>query len=227
MAYSYLYVLKYETITIHNSHVCKPQVENMNEIVPLQAEIDELSKYAKSMGGTAQYLPTSKIVISEFAALKCRYGCRGYGKRFSCPPNATTPEETRKILAEYQHAIMFRFTERDGFLGYTSPPGNPETTAAWVHRSMLALERHAFMAGYYKAFSFSAHPCSVCTRCAIKDGGTICRYRDQVRPSMEGCGIDVYATAKSIGWIIETLAYMSDGKSTYIAPHTHTLILLE
>ena len=199
----------------------------MREIVPLQAEIDELIRYAKSMGGTAQYLPTSKIVVSEFPALKCKYGCRGYGKRFSCPPYAPTPEETRKVLAEYQHAIMVRFTERDGFEEYTSPPGNPQTTEAWVHRSMLALEQHAFIAGYYKAFSFSAHPCSVCARCALKDGGTICFFRDQVRPSMEGSGIDVFATAKNIGWVIETLAYMSDGRSTYAAPHTYTLILIE
>ncbi|MCL2459789.1 MAG: DUF2284 domain-containing protein [Euryarchaeota archaeon] len=199
----------------------------MSETVPLQTEIDELITYAKSMGGTAQYLVTSKIVVSEFTALKCKYGCRGYAKRFSCPPYTPTPEETRNVLAEYQHAIMVRFTERGGFEGYTSPPGNPQTTAAWVHQSMLALERHAFLAGYYKAFSFSAHPCSVCARCALKDGGTICRFRDQVRPSMEGSGIDVYATAKNIGWIIETLAYMPDGRSTCDAAHTHTLILIE
>ena len=203
------------------------QVENMSETVLLQTEIDELISYAKSMGAAAQYLATNKIIVSEFAALKCKYGCRGYGKRFSCPPYAPTPEETRKLLAEYQHSIMFRFTERDGFEGYISPPGEPQTTAAWVHRSMLALERHAFLAGYYKAFSFSAHPCSVCARCALKDGGMICRFRDQVRPSMEGSGIDVYATAKSIGWIIETLEYMPDGRSTCVAAHTHTLILIE
>jgi predicted metal-binding protein len=199
----------------------------MSETVPLQTEIDELIRYAKSMGGTAQYLATSKIIVSEFAALKCKYGCRGYGKRFSCPPYAPTPEETRKFLAEYQHSIMLRFTEKDGFEGYTPPPGDPQTTAAWVHRSMLALERHAFLAGYYKAFSFSAHPCSVCARCVLKDGGPICRYRDQVRPSMEGSGIDVYATAKNIGWIIQTLAYMPDGRSTCAVAHTHTLILIE
>ena len=201
--------------------------KHMNEIVPLQIEIDALIQYANSMGAVAKYLSPSEIIVSQFVSLKCRYGCRGYGKRFSCPPYAPTPEETRIILAEYQHALMVRFRERDGFEGYTPPPGDPQTTAAWVHRSMLALERHAFLAGYYKAFSFSAHPCSVCARCTLKDGGTLCRLRDQVRPSMEASGIDVYATAKKLGWPIRTLAYMPNGKSTCDAAHTHTLILIE
>ena len=199
----------------------------MTEIIPVQTEIDELILYAKSMGGTARHLFTSEIIVSQFVALKCRYGCRGYGKRFSCPPYSPTPDETKRILAEYEHALMIRFTERDGFSSYTPPPGDPQTTAAWVHRSMLALERHAFLAGYYKAFSFSAHPCSICARCVLKDGGSVCLFRDQVRPSMEASGIDVYATAKRVGWSIRTLAYMPDGKKTCDAAHTHTLILIE
>jgi predicted metal-binding protein len=190
-------------------------------------EIEELITCAKRMGGTAKYISPSDIIVAEFVALKCRYGCRGYGKRFSCPPYAPTPAETRAILAEYQHALMVCFTERDGFESYTPPHGNPKTTAAWVHRAMLALERHAFLAGYYKAFSFSAHPCSICERCVLKDGGTICAARDQVRPSMEASGIDVYATAKKIGFIIETLDYMPDGKRTCKAARTHTLILID
>jgi len=42
----------------------------------------------------------------------------------------------------------------------------------------------------------------LCAQCNLKGR---CRHGENARPSMEACGIDVFATARNNGFIIETL----------------------
>jgi len=67
---------------------------------------------------------------------------------------------------------------------------------------VLAAEREAFLAGFYRAFAYWAGPCSICPVCA-QDG--TCRNTKEARPSMEGAGIDVFETVKRAGLTIRTL----------------------
>jgi len=41
-----------------------------------------------------------------------------------------------------------------------------------------------------------AGPCRLCKTCNVKGR---CRFPEMARPSMESCGIDVYATARNSG----------------------------
>ena len=74
------------------------------------------------------------------------------------------------------------------------------------------------MNGFPKAFSFWAGPCSLCDLCVV-DGK--CRDTANVRPSMEGAGIDVFETARRAGASLRTLKTKTDFIKYY------GLILLE
>ena len=62
------------------------------------------------------------------------------------------------------------------------------------------LEREIFLDGYYKAFGMGCGPCRICKSCPEE-----CPYPRLARPSMEACGIDVYATARKAGFPIEVV----------------------
>ena len=70
-------------------------------------------------------------------------------------------------------------------------------------RKALRAETLAFKAGYYKAFVFWAGPCSICPDCDLT---APCNNHTHSRPSMEGSGIDVFATVKKAGESLKTLS---------------------
>jgi predicted metal-binding protein len=63
------------------------------------------------------------------------------------------------------------------------------------------LEREIFLAGYYKALAYGSGPCELCEECNIQQ----CNHPRRSRPSMESCGIDVYATVRANGFPIEVV----------------------
>mgnify|MGYP000533675036 CR=1 FL=1 len=139
------------------------------------------------MGATgAKVVATKKVFTAEWVRLKCRYGCGGWGKRLTCPPYSPTPEETRRVLDEYESAVLIHCPSGSG-----SMPGE----------IVPKLEREAFLAGYYKAFGFASGPCGLCQRCSLK----ACAHPAQARPAMEASGIDVFRTARAAGFPIEVV----------------------
>jgi len=59
-------------------------------------------------------ISTDLIVVADWVRLKCRYGCRAYGKHLCCPPFAPSPEEMRRVVSEYKTAILARFLAEPG-----------------------------------------------------------------------------------------------------------------
>jgi len=78
-------------------------------------------------------------------------------------------------------------------------------------RIVTALEREIFLAGFYKALGLGAGPCRVCEKCNLKK----CIEPEKARPSMEACGIDVYATARANGYPIQVLKDHSCEENCY------------
>ena len=128
----------------------------------------------------AVLITSDKIVTGPWVREKCRFGCAKYNTNLQCPPHGMESDATQKMINSYQHALLVEGT----------PPGKQ------FHNMLLALETKAFLHGFHKAFVFGAGHCPVCDKCP-EDGN--CRFPDKARPSMEGSGIDVYATAKNSG----------------------------
>jgi len=149
----------------------------------------------------AKLIDAKNIVVADWVRLKCQYGCGAYGKTLTCPPFSPTPERMRQILSGYSTAILLRVADES------------EAT-----QNMIAnLERSIFLKGYYRAFGVTAGPCELCEKCNLKE----CVHPKQARPSVEACGIDVYATARKNGYSIE-VRKTKEEQPTYFA-----LILVE
>jgi len=144
----------------------------------------------------AQIIPADQVVVADWVRLKCQYGCGGYGARLTCPPHSPPPEVTRRVLSHYRQAVLLRM-ERAG-VGWKAETRQRRQMSEVV----AALERELFLAGRYRAWGMGSGPCSLCKEC---DPSGPCRFPEQARPSMEACGIDVYATVGQAGWEIEVV----------------------
>jgi predicted metal-binding protein len=143
----------------------------------------------------ARLVPTSQVVTAEWVRLKCQYGCAGYGKRLCCPPNTPTPEAFGKVLGEYQEALIYAYQ------------GGDRAKRRRMQRGLAELERTPFLDGWYKAFALGAGPCRLCKEC---DTNRRCRHPYEARPSMESCGIDVYATCRNAGITLDVVTCPED-----------------
>ncbi len=158
--------------------------------------IENLILKAGELGiGLCTFENTSKIVVSNWVLWKCKYGCKYYRHKLTCPPFAPTPEETKLVMAEYSHFLFLR--------------GN----ASWkVRYAVGELEKEAFLLGFHKAFALGAGPCMLCDTCVAADSSESCRYPASARPSMEACGIDVFTTAANMGFPIKWQGDISEKK---------------
>jgi predicted metal-binding protein len=172
-------------------------------------ELDVYLKDAQERGATdAVVISPSKVFTAAWVRLRCQYGCSEYGQCLTCPPHSPTPETTRRVLDEYRSAILLHGSDW-----------------AVVRDIGRVLEQKIFLDGFYKAFSFLCGPCWMCKNCALghlKQGKPIaCRHPDLARPSMEGAGIDVYATAHAAGLPIEVV------RSEECPQNYYALVLVE
>jgi len=209
----------------------------------LEEEISRLCSLAEEKNAAAVPIATDTIVVAEWVRFKCRYGCKGYAKHFSCPPYAPDPERTQRMIDEYDTALLLRF---DGVPGYADlcPDIIPEDfhpfyrdLILWVNTTVHLLEKTAFYDGFYKSFGFGAYPCIYCEHCVAEEHEGIvdesmrrsCKHMDMVRPSMEAAGIDVFATAKNAGWELETVPCrdLEYGKIVHGNIHSIGLVLIE
>jgi predicted metal-binding protein len=72
-------------------------------------DLDSLLSDLRTIHQDIKPISTDMIAVADWVRFKCRYGCRAYGKHLCCPPYAPTPEEMRKVVAEYNTAILARF----------------------------------------------------------------------------------------------------------------------
>ncbi|MEF8835943.1 MAG: DUF2284 domain-containing protein [Candidatus Thermoplasmatota archaeon] len=149
--------------------------------------IDTIIEKAKSRGAEeGKEISPEKVYTARWVRLKCQYGCGRYDTNLTCPPYTPDPEATRKILEEYDSAVLIHF-----------PSG-----VNGIKEIMAELEREAFLSGFYKTFGFGAGPCDLCEDCRLEEG---CVHPHKARPAMEACGINVYKTVREAGYPIEVV----------------------
>ena len=144
-------------------------------------------------------IPAKSIIAAEWVRLKCQYGCGAYGTCLTCPPYSPTPEYTRKMLGHYSKALI---------VVYDVPPEARERgRRRKMRKQIAALEREMFLDGHYKAFAMACGPCNLCKSC---DPTQPCKHEDIARPSMEACGIDVYATLANSGYRLKVVGSLEE-----------------
>lgn len=161
-------------------------------------------------GRTAEAKPIhpGSVVTAHWVRLKCQFGCGMYGKSYCCPPDTPTPDQMKKVLGSYQRAILFHFTSA------RTPGQNRKKSFDDFAGALVDLEGEMFKDGYYKALVLLAGPCALCEGCA-KQKGAPCVVGARARPSMEACGIDVYATARGNGFPVHPLRTKGDTQNDY------------
>ncbi len=160
-----------------------------------KATIKTFIRHARELGALeAKLIEAASIVTAPWVRLKCRYGCGGYNTSLCCPPHTPTYLETREVIACYQHAILIHAKELGG-----------------IPAIVCDLERMIFLAGFHKAFGLGSGPCSLCEKCNSKR----CIHTEEARPSLESCGIDVYATVRANGYPIAVVKNYADDANYY------------
>nr|MDO8119279.1 DUF2284 domain-containing protein [Candidatus Sigynarchaeota archaeon] len=169
----------------------------------------DLEKYivsSRNYGATeAKIIKATDVVTGEWVRLKCQYGCGGYGKHLTCPPYSPAPETTKKVIGNYEWAILSKFVPRP-----------PDYAHSATHFHTAKLEREIFLDGFHAALGFACGPCRLCKTCNLKE----CNHPEQARPSMEACGIDVYKTVRHAGFELHVVRQESE-QPTYF-----TLVLI-
>jgi len=158
----------------------------------------DLTKYcqkALALGAAeAKIIAAKDVVTANWVRLKCQYGCGAYGTCLTCPPYSPTPEYTRKMLEDYSHGLL---------ITYRVEPGEDEDQMLEnLRRAVASLERDIFLNGGYDAFGMAAGPCDFCEECDVTKP---CKFPHLARPSMEACGIDVFATVRKAGVKLEVV----------------------
>ncbi len=129
-------------------------------------------------------IEAKSVITAPWVVYKCRYGCPNFGKSHCCPPKTPSWKETREMLDCFRYGILFRCHE----MSLATP------LAVQVSKELL-------LDGYYKVIAFGSGPCRKCEKCDPEH----CRFPGQTLPSMEACGIDVFATVKANGLELQML----------------------
>ena len=178
---------------------------------PVDFGADLLRRALEAGASDAALLRPDQVVTAEWVRWKCLYGCPVSGRCLTCPPHSPAPEETRRLLNEYETILLLRFDvhpERAEWL----------RSAPWVLRTALALERELFLAGHHKAFAIAGgRSCDLPEACGSPE---TCASREGLRPGLAGCGIDVFGTSAGAGWALAVVA--AEGEPY----HRYALILV-
>ncbi len=139
------------------------------------------------------------IIFDPRTILKCMFGCSDWGKGNTCPsrPGSLKPWEHQKIFERYSWGIIIHSTSKK------------------VSQDVsFAIEREAFLKGYYFAFSLS--DCTLCSECAGRRGAE-CVNPKKARPALQSVGIDVFKTVRRLDLPLKTLQSEDEEQNWYSA----------
>jgi len=159
---------------------------------------------------------TQDICVAEWVQLKCKYGCKKFGKSWCCPPETPTPDQTKTLLNEYTKAMLLCGSTRSTHFYRDNHQKRRKQVHVW--KGTVAIERQLFLSGHYKAFALVAENCALCKDCLYPDD---CRFPTDRRPSVESFSIDVFQTLKNIGKSFQIAKAVGDEHNYY------SIILLE
>ncbi len=178
----------------------------------LKVVVRDLETIAFEAGATGlKLISPQDVIVARWVRTKCQFGCRYYGKRFTCPPYTHTPEETAEGLRSYERALLVEF----GNLYRDKLRDEPKKNR--IQDALYSMERTAFLSGYQKVFCYEAGPCNLCPECPAEkmENPSLflkkeCKRPKEARPSMEAAGIDAYSTVRQAGFDIDVVRDRSE-----------------
>lgn len=135
------------------------------------------------------------------------FGCKGYGRNACCPPNTPSVDECREFFREYGEGVVFHFQKK-----FDDPEERHEWTKG-INERLLGLERDVFLAGNPKTFLLFMDTCGLCKDCA--EERIECKNKMSARPPPEAMAVDVFSTARQVGYPIEILSSYSETMNRY------------
>jgi len=145
-----------------------------------------------------RWIQPGAIVTGHWVRAKCQYGCPSYGQKACCPPEVPAVSECVNLFKEYKSGLLFHFSRKFK---------KPEMRFPWfreLNRQVLNLEKEVFLSGFHKAFAFLPAPCRLCSRC--RESKRECRQPLASRPTLEAYSVDVFGTARKMGYPIQVLS---------------------
>jgi predicted metal-binding protein len=160
-------------------------------------KFEDLVGKASEMGLRAYFLNAKDIPIENRIALKCAYGCKGYGKRLSCPPYVMSIDEFKKVIGEYRSALLL--------VDECDTSGITDILEAWGElrqnsfHKMYELEQEAFREGFTFAHLLRPGSCNECEICNLER----CIKPEMRRFAPEAVGINLEKAMENSGLVLE------------------------
>ncbi|MCW4035181.1 MAG: DUF2284 domain-containing protein [Candidatus Bathyarchaeota archaeon] len=185
-----------------------------------ETEFDFLKDLATELGVSAvKLIPAKDIIVENRVVLKCRVGCKHYGKTLMCPPYSPSVDEFRKALSEYSYALIFKYKskaevspevakllgkdENDPSLTEEMRQKIQQFWALWkkdkltLLKTVRDLEKAAMNKGYSLAIGFTTGSCLICEECNIEQKQ--CLRPSEARYTAQSVGINIMQTLENAG----------------------------
>jgi Predicted metal-binding protein len=182
--------------------------ENIDKGAPLMQNQELLEDLFIKYGfDDFKWIAGKDIQVAQWVRVKCMYGCNSFGKSSACPPNVPTVNECERFFSEFNQAVIFHFKAK---------VENSEQLTSWcktVNSKLSKLEKAVFLAGFYKTFVLYVDECNICSECTSERAE--CKNKKIARPCTEALAVDIYGTARSIGYPIQVLADSREEMNRY------------
>jgi predicted metal-binding protein len=179
--------------------------------------LNQIEQLALRLGASAtRFISTSDILVEDVLAKLCQESrCENFGLAASCPPHVTGPSGFRKLLKNYDRAMVFKLDVPSDIL-LSSERGD---VFRLLHEIAAGLEQELVQMGYQHAKAYAGGSCKqlFCqdhSDCSVIKDGDRCRNPDNARPSMSGYGINVERLMQVAGW---SMSWVNRGKHTELA----------
>jgi predicted metal-binding protein len=154
-----------------------------------------------------KWIHPKDVVVAHWVRMKCVFGCPSYGKGASCPPNTPSVAECREFLDEYSDIALFHFP-----LKVDSSEERQEKMTG-IDQKLLRLEQEVFLSGEVKTFLLFAGSCHFCDKCVSSRED--CKHPKLARPTSEALAVDVFSTARTVGYPIDVLKDYNETMNRY------------
>ena len=158
---------------------------------------DQWCRRALQLGvDAATPVDADAVVAAEWVRMKCLFGCDEPGIRKTCPPNLPPVAVTQRLLSEYRHGVLLEVGPIVGEREQRPRVPAPQRRRPRARARPLPRRSPQGVDDGRRALRPVRRPAP---------RARSARRPEKARPSMEGCGIDVFATVRNAGRTIDVV----------------------